>query len=845
MATARKASRFLSVFLLSTTLADSSFAQSSTVSKTGNRQKTAAVAPVLRPESREIATWPSDAGQRTAVDVVFELSINDAGNVVRTEVIGSAGASFDSAASQVVSRYRFEPARIDGKAVASIVQFTYEFRNAPPAPAPPSPAQTAPRNLEPVQSGADQSTLVLAQRPMSAASSAAVRDRDFQLRPIATVADILRVTPGLLVVQHAGGGKANQYFLRGFDADHGTDIAFSLDGIPINMVSHGHGQGYTDTNFMIPEIVERIEISKGPYFADQGDFATAGAVNLVSRKNYEHSSVGFGVGGSPGYGGPMYRGLLIASPKIENAVNVHPLFAAEIGRNNGPFETQERFDRYKLYSKATLDLGTASSVSLGFSSYAGDWYGSGQVAQRAVRSGQLSRFGTHDNTEGGASARHQAFASYKLRPNESSEFQMLAYLAQYRLNIYSNFTLFRDNESQGDGILQRDRRTFFGGKTSFRTVKNFAGIRFDTTIGGSVRSDDIDTQLDRQAKRQVISALRDNRVGETSMGAFVKEDVTLTTWLRGSVGGRADFFSFTVDDRLEAPGSADGATSGTKGASQVSPKLSVIMTPLSKKGKELELYLNYGHGFHSNDARSVVLGNGAGSPLTRALGAEVGARTRLFERLDLAVSAWQLNLESETVWIGDEGTTEAGDPTRRLGLELETRFAITKWLTADLDFTATKSRLTQNAGNGASVALAPIRTWAGGLSARHPSGIRGGMRFYGVSDRPATQDYPAPGSLVADGFTVFDLHAGYKHKRFDVSLDVENLFGAAYKSAQFATTSRLRTEPSTNAPAPPGTCSNGSRTVTSATGNFGGCEDINFTPGYPFTLRLMTTLYLN
>lgn len=226
--------------------------------------------------------------------------------------------------------------------------------------------------------------------------------------------------------------------------------------------------------------------------------------------------------------------------------------------------------------------------------------------------------------------------------------------------------------------------------------------------------------------------------------------------------------------------------------------------------------------------------------LTRAVGYETGARTRLFNRWDLAAALWRLDLASETVFVGDEGTTEASDATRRYGVEFETRFAITEWLSADLDLTATKSSFVVNRGNGDAIALAARYTWAGGLSARHPTGWRAGLRFYGVGDRPAAEDEV----LTADGFTIADFHAGYGTRRWDVGLDIENLFDARYRSAQFATTSRLRNEPALGAPPPPGTCSNGSRTVLDGNA-FAGCEDVNFTPGLPLTMRLMTTLYLD
>ena len=217
------------------------------------------------------------------------------------------------------------------------------------------------------------STTVVAARPVSAASSFVVQDRDFALRPIGGVQDILRVTPGLVVVQHSGGGKANQYFLRGFDADHGTDVALSIDGVPINMVSHAHGQGFSDTNFIIPEVVERVEITKGPYFAGQGDFATAGAVNLVSREGFERSSVGAGFVTSPGHGRAGYRALAIASPTLDLDIDVRATFAAEVGRTNGPFDRPDAWDRYKLFNKLAVQPSPTSSLSLTHMSYVGNW----------------------------------------------------------------------------------------------------------------------------------------------------------------------------------------------------------------------------------------------------------------------------------------------------------------------------------------------------------------------------------------------------------------------------------------------------------------------------------------
>jgi TonB family protein len=784
--------------------------------------------------------------------VVLELTIDETGHVTDASVLQPAGHGFDEAALAAVKTWTFEPALRGGEPIRSTVQFSVPFEPpAPPAAAPalatarvPAPGPTPTPTPPPLQqeSGA---TLVLGHKPLSAASSSEVRDRDFALRPIGSVQDILRVTPGLVMVQHSGGGKANQYFLRGFDADHGTDIALSIDGIPINMVSHAHGQGFADTNFIIPETVERVEITKGPYFANQGDFATAGAVNLVTRTGFEHSSLGFGLGASPGHGSPSYRGLLIASPKWDKA---NALFAVEVGRQDGPFDNPEGWDRYKLFNKITVPLSPTSSVLLGESSYAGNWYGSGQIPARAVEEGMISRFGSIDPTEGGNSARHQLFTGYKLRPNEDSELDALAFVGTYRFNLFSNFTLYLDDPDHGDEIEQLDRRTFYGGTVSYRVIQRLGPVRFDTTIGGNVRSDDIHEELWHAAQRQQLSATRSNDVHETLLGAYVNEEVTPAKWVRADVGVRADLLSFAVDNRL-ATSDPTNPKSGIDAAHQLSPKASAVFTPLAQKNAELELYLNYGHGFHSNDVRG-VFATPAVTPLTRAVGEELGARTRLWNKLDFAATGWYLHLDNETVWNGDDGTTEVSPPTNRYGLEFEGRYEFTPWLAADGAVTFTHSQFSTDHANGNGLALAPKQTWSGGLSARHelgPGVARAGIRFYGIGDRPASDD----GVLVAPGFTQVDAHLGYRHRRFDLAFDVENLLNGVYRSAQFDTVSRLRTEPAIGQSVPSGfSCGSKGRLAANPStgaldGHFWGCEDVDFTPAYPITLRVMATLFLD
>jgi len=794
--------------------------------------------PVLKTRVEAVYPPAALAGRQEGA-VGLELHLDAEGRVLDAKVTSPAGQGFDEAALEAARLFQFEPARRSGTPIPAMVRLSYEFR-LPPLPAPVVPAAPLPPPPDHVveDSSPELTTLVLGSRPISAASSFSVQERAFSLRPIASVQDILRVTPGLLMVQHSGGGKANQYFLRGFDADHGSDLALSIDGMPINLVAHAHGQGYADTNFIIPEVIERVEITKGPYFASQGDFATAGAVNMVSRDDFEHSSAGAGFVDSPGHGEAGYRALAIASPRLDR---VRATFAAEIGRSNGPFDHPDAWDKYKLWNKVTLPFGSASSLTVGEMSYAGNWNGSGQIPARAVEDGLIGRFGSLDSSEGGNTTRHQAFAALRLRPTETSDLRALAYVAAYRFNLFSNFTLFLDDPLNGDEIEQVDRRGTYGGRVSYRVVCHLGPVLLDTTIGGETRNDDIHLDLWHTKQRQQIAPLRSDDVHESFVAAFVNEEITPTKWLRLDLGGRADLLSFAVDSHL--------TNGGVGAAHQWSPKTSLVLTPIDARKAMLDFYVNYGDGFHSNDVRG-VFAQPSVTPLTRARGEEIGTRARLWGRWDLAAALWQLDLDSETVWDGDNGTTTVSGATTRRGIEFETRYEFTSWLAADVDLTYTHAQFSKDNENGGGLALAPKTTWAGGLSARHvlgPGVARAGLRFFGIGDRPATDD----GALVAPGFTEVDMHLGYRHRWFDVAFDVENLLDQTFRSAQFATTSRLPNEPPPGAPLPAGfSCGQSGRLAPgpsggAANGFFYGCQDVDYTPAYPLTLRLFVTLFLD
>jgi outer membrane receptor protein involved in Fe transport len=627
-----------------------------------------------------------------------------------------------------------------------------------------------------------------------AASRTHVGRRELELRPRLRPADLLEAAPGLFAVQHAGGGKANQYFLRGFDADHGTDVAFFVDGVPVNLVSHGHGQGFSDFHFLIPELVVGLDASKGPYYAEFGDFATAGAINLRLAESFEQSHVEYSLGQ---YG--MQRALIIGSPKLGEAWRA--VLAAEVHTQDGPFERPEDLTRVNLFGRVGHDLGDRGKLTLTWMSYASDWYGSGQIPARAVcgegESGRpppeasgarcIDRFGTIDPTEGGATQRHLVSAAYSAAW-EDTDLNAMLYLMSSRFSLYSNFTFFRDDAVRGDQIEQTDDRVVAGTDIRVRKHVHYGPSKLTTTVGIQARKDSIENGLYHDERRVRLEDRVRTQIAESALGAFVQEDARLNEALRFIVGLRADRIDVAVNDRLP-PSTERPNGSGTRGELRLSPKWTAIVSPVPA----LDLFVHYGHGFHSNDARSAVRSGGSDALLTRARGYELGTRLRPVPNLELSAAGFLLDLDSEMVWVGDEGTTEPSGATRRYGLELGARYRVSNWLFADLDTTFTRAEYRVDAGSGRAVALAPRRTLTAGIGVRPKFGDYvpfGGLRVKALADRPAIEDE----SLTADGFTLLEVNAGVRYENVELALDVQNVFDVRYREVNFASESRLAHE---------------------------------------------------
>jgi hypothetical protein len=684
-----------------------------------------------------------------------------------------------------------------------------EEKKAPP----PRPSKTA-EELAREQQALE--VTVQADKPGGeAASRVELGRRELELRPRLRPGDILEAVPGLFAVQHAGGGKANQYFLRGFDADHGTDVAFFVDGVPVNMVSHGHGQGFSDFHFLIPELVVGLEGYKGTYYAQLGDFATAGAVNLRLAEKFDESYAQFGIGQ---YG--IMRGLVVESPDLGDDWRV--VAAAELYKDDGPFANPEQLKRLNLFVRATHDLGPRSKLQMTWMSYGSSWNGSGQIPARDVcgegENGVLppadrciGHFGNIDPTEGGATQRHEAQLAYSTSWQDA-DFNAMAYFVKYDFKLYSNFTFFAVDHARGDEIEQDDDRMVGGFDARYRKHYHYLGGQFTTTLGAQVRFDSIDNALYHDEARQRLSTTGKAHVNESETALYLEEDLRVRRWLRFLLGARVQRIDVGVDDQL-GDSAHPGGDSGAKGAMMLLPKASAVVSPVP----QLDLFLAYGVGFHSNDARGAVQERHPATLMTKATGYEVGARARPLPGLELSAAGFLLDLDSEQVWAGDAGTTEASGQTRRYGVELTGRYRYKSWLFADASATFTHAAYRVDAGNGDAVALAPTRTFSAGVGARPTFGDFtpfADIRVKSIGARPATQD----ARLTADGFTVVDANAGLRWKRFEVGVDIQNLFNATWREVQFATDSRLPFE---------------TKVVTG----------INYSPGWPFTAIGRATVY--
>ncbi len=537
-------------------------------------------------------------------------------------------------------------------------------------------AQSPEPTLAPVQVQSSRNSVL---GEAGTANEGVVTQQQLEARTVYRPGELLEAVPGLIVSQHSGEGKANQFYLRGFNLDHGTDLRTTIDGMLVNQRSHSHGQGWTDVNFLIPELTNLLDYRKGPFYAAEGDFASAGAVNVTYANTLAQGIASVGVGQNG------YRRMLLAdSPSLGDG---KLLYALELFGNNGPFVVPDRYKKSNgvlRYSQGSE--GNGFNVTL--MAYNATWHATDQIPQRAVVNGSLGRFDAVDQTDGGKSSRYSLSSGWR-QTSGTTATQVNAYVVRSRLDLFSNFTYYMDDPVNGDQFAQPDRRTTVGLNASHSWASTLLGRSSENTVGAQFQNDNISNGLYSSVARQIVSTTRSDKIVERSLGLYLENKTEWADKFRTVAGVRADNFSFKVN-------SDNSANSGNTSATKVSPKLNLIFGPWNKT----EFYTSAGYGFHSNDARGTTItidpktGNPADKvpPLVRSKGVELGVRTEAIAGLQSSLSFYQLDFDSELTFAGDAGTTEAGRPSRRTGFEFSNYYKPTSWLTVDADLAFARAR---------------------------------------------------------------------------------------------------------------------------------------------------------
>lgn len=612
---------------------------------------------------------------------------------------------------------------------------------------------------------------------------------DLATAPVKSSQEILRKVPGLFIGQHAGGGKAEQIFLRGFDIDHGTDIAISVDGMPVNMVSHAHGQGYADLHFVIPETIDKIDFGKGSYYASKGDFATAGYVGFKTKDFIENSSISAEIGQ---FNTIRILGVfdLLGKQSKESAY-----IATEYLMTDGPFDSSQNFKRINLFGKYSKQLANNSKFSILASRFSSKWDASGQIPQRLVDSGVIGRFGAVDDTEGGETSRTNFNVTYVKPIDENTFFKANTFYSNYQFELYSNFTFFLEDPVNGDQIRQKENRNIYGLNSELSKKWNKSLFQF----GLGFRTDDTsNSELSHTFNRKTtLEQIKLGDINQTNMFAYLNTEFDFGK-LKVNPALRLDYFKFSYYDKL-APTYEDQSENKTK----LSPKLNLIYT----HNNNFQVFAKSGFGYHSNDTRVVVAQSGK-KILPTSFGTDFGIIYKPFPKLLINSALWMLNLEQEFVYVGDAGIVEPSGRSSRKGIELGLRYQLNDYVFFDADANYTYGRSIDEPKGQDYIPLAPDFTTTAGISLKNYKNWSGGLQYRYLKSRPANED----NSIVAKGYMVTDANINYQWNAMTFGVTVENLFNTNWNETQFATESQLQNETES-------------------------VEEIHFTPGTPFFIK--------
>ncbi len=647
---------------------------------------------------------------------------------------------------------------------------------------------------------------------MDAASAGDVRQDQLATQPLLRPGAVLENVPGLIVTQHSGEGKANQYFLRAFNLDHGTDLATEVDDMPINMPTHAHGQGYTDLNFLIPELVSDLHYKKGPYYADEGDFATAGAVRMALLNSVPNSAT-LGIGR---YG--YRRGLLMGSGALASGTL---LGAADVYHNDGPSDNPDDYNRVngvlRYHHGDAQDFLTLTAMA-----YSGRWNSTDQVPQRAITQGLIGRFGSLSPSDGGTSSRY-SLSFNRVKRFDPDQVQFSAYVIRYRLDLYSDFTYYLQDATDADQILQHDDRLVYGFKGSRTWSATLWGLATSTVLGVQARVDDIrDVAIDATVQRRYLYTKQAASVVEANGAAYLENSTTWNDGVRTVLGLREDEFSFDVKDKMRnADGSCNlasdplGCNSGVVRANIFSPKFGLVLGPWAGTS----YFLTVANGYHSNDARGITRSGAHAdatpvTPLTRATSAELGVATNPRPAWHTSLDVFLLKLKSELVFDGEAGMTSPSGSTTRTGLEWSNTLRINEWLHADFNAAFSRARFDHNvdpddlgcgdaapshpclapiAITGHYIPNSPTNVIDAGITAQHPSGWFGSLRARHFGESPLVED----NSARSPAYTTLDLQAGFQRPgQWLLAVDVFNLADVKWNDIEYYYVARLRNEAS-------------------------------------------------
>jgi outer membrane receptor protein involved in Fe transport len=645
---------------------------------------------------------------------------------------------------------------------------------------------------------------------MDTASTGDVSQEQLASQPLLRPGAVLENVPGLIVTQHSGEGKANQYFLRAFNLDHGTDLATEVDDMPINMPTHAHGQGYTDLNFLIPELVGDLHFKKGPYYADEGDFATAGAVRMdLLNVVPDSATLGFGQDG-------YRRGLLMGTTALGTG---SLLGAADVYHNDGPFDKSDDYNRvngvFRYHRGTSADFLTVTAMG-----YYGKWNSTDQVPAHAIDAGVIGRFGTLNPTDGGKTSR-ASLSFNKVRRTDTDQIQFSAYAIRYKLDLWSTFTYYLQDPVNGDQMAQHDDRFVYGFKGSKTWFTRPWGMASSTLLGVQARVDDIrNVGIDRTFQRQYLSSAQRASVVEANGAIYFENTMQWLPAVRTVLGLREDEFSFDVTDRmLNADNTCNissdplGCDTGNVRANIFSPKFGIVLGPWARTS----YFITVAEGYHSNDARGVTRSGASPdaspvTPLTRATSAEIGLSSDPTAHWHTTLDVFLLKLKSELVFSGDAGATAARGSSTRTGIEWGNSYRINEWLHADFNAAFSRARFDGNTapddlgcGNAApshpcpqEIAItgryipnSPTNVIDASLTASHPSGWFGSVRARHFGDSPLVED----NSAKSPAYTTVDLQLGYQQPgRWLLAADVFNLADKKWNDIEYYYVSRLRNE---------------------------------------------------